>query len=151
MKDLYLAAYDSIAGRKEQKLPDWFWFIISVIAFLGLMLVFWLGGVRAEEIQLKASWYSVESLKKEGTFKYSKGVMANGKQFRDMALTCASCDYKLGTWLLIRSGNKSVKVQVTDRTNSRFKGKRIDLSKMAFLRLSKLEAGVIPVKVEVVK
>ena len=27
---------------------------------------------------MQASWYSVQSLKNEGTYKYSKGVMANG-------------------------------------------------------------------------
>lgn len=102
---------------------------------------------------LKASWYSVESLKKEGTYKYSKGVMANGKAFKDEALTCAARLYPLGTILCVTStqSNKSIEVRVTDRIGKRFANTRIDLSKRAFAQIAALEQGVISVKVEVIK
>ena len=110
----------------------------------------------AESVILKASWYSIESLKKEGTYKHSKGVMANGETFSDNAFTCACNTYRLGTLLLvtaIKSG-RSVVVRTTDRTSRRFKGKRIDLSRAAMEALGGKQAltkGLIDVNVEVVK
>ena len=104
-------------------------------------------------LQLQASWYSTESLKKEGTYKTSKGVMANGKLFSDKELVCASWDFPLNTYLLISNPatNKTVIVLVSDRTNRRFKGKRIDLSKEAFRRIAPLKSGLCKVLVEVIK
>ena|SRR3990167_3748879 len=106
--------------------------------------------VFSEPINLKASWYSISSLKREGTFKTSKGVMANGRIFDENAYTSASCDFQLGDVLLVRRGNKTVVVTVTDRTNKRFKGKRIDLSKRAFSEISDLELGLVEVQVELI-
>lgn len=102
---------------------------------------------------LTASWYSVESLKKEGTFKYSKGRCADGSLFKDNNLTAASRDYSLGAILRVTNlqNGKQVTVRVTDRIGKRFKGKRIDLSKLAFSRISKLEIGIVAVKVEVIR
>jgi len=107
----------------------------------------------AEPITLTASFYSLASLKKEGTFKYSKGVQANGKLFDENALTCASCDFPLKTKLrvtTVKDPKKSVIVEVTDRTNKRFKGKRVDLSKRAFGELTNDQwtLGIIQVTVE---
>lgn len=103
---------------------------------------------------LLASWYSADSLIKEGTRKIGeRQVMANGKVFRDEGYTAASWDYPLGTRCKVSSmeTGRSCYVLVTDRTARRFKGKRIDLSKMAFSSIAKLEAGLVKVKVEVVK
>lgn len=102
---------------------------------------------------MNASWYSVESLKKEGTYRYSKGVMANGKIFSDSNFTCANRLYPLGTFLKITNldNGKSVVVQTTDRIGKRFATKRIDISKEAFAHIASLERGIIPIKVEVVR
>lgn len=104
----------------------------------------------ASEINLKASWYSVESLKQEGTFKYSKGVMANGDRFSDSGFTAACRIYPLGALLRVTntSNNRSVVVRVTDRTGKRFATTRIDLSKGAFLCIEKLNKGIVDVSVE---
>jgi rare lipoprotein A len=101
---------------------------------------------------MKASWYSVESLKKEGTWKTSKGVMANGHQFKDTDYTCASNMHKLGTMLRVTNikTGKSVNVKVTDRINVRFTYIRIDLSKQAFKEIADLDEGVIDVTMEVI-
>ncbi len=106
-----------------------------------------------ESLNLKASWYSIASLKKEGTWKTSKGVMANGKIFSDTDYTCASRLYPLGTYLYVTNtgNNKTIKVKVTDRIGKRFAKKRIDLSKSAFNKIANLEQGIIPIKVEVLK
>jgi len=100
--------------------------------------------------ELAASWYSIKSLKDEGTYKYSKGVCADGSKFSDNNFTCASWDYPFGSRLMVynvRNG-KSVVVVVTDRTARRFKGIRIDLSPVAFARLDKLSKGIIKVEVK---
>lgn len=103
------------------------------------------------DINLKASWYSTQSLKDEGTFNYSKGVMANGEKFNEKALTCATRLYPLGTFLVVTNtgNNLRVVVKVTDRIGRRFAKKRIDLSKAAFQKISRLERGIVPIKVEV--
>jgi rare lipoprotein A len=108
---------------------------------------------RSEEITLKASWYSIESLKKEGTYKCSKGVMANGEKFNNNNFTCANRLYPLGAILrvtCIESG-KSIVVKTTDRISRRFGRTRIDLSRLAFSRISELEKGIIPIRVERIK
>lgn len=103
--------------------------------------------------ELTASYYSVESLKKEGTWRYSHGRMANGQHFNNFSFTCASCDYSLGTWLLVTSkvNGKSVKIKVTDRTNKRYKGKRVDLSISAMRKIDVSLTGLIPCRVEVIQ
>ncbi len=81
-------------------------------------------------------------------------LMANGKPFDPAALTCASWAYPLGTMLRVTSGGKSVVVCVTDRgPNKRLvaQGRIIDLAKAAFVMLGDTRAGVVPVRVEVVK
>lgn len=102
---------------------------------------------------LTASWYSVESLKREGTYKTSKGVMANGRKFSDTNYTCASRLYPMDTYLRITNHNnrKSVIVKVTDKIGKRFATKRIDLSKGAFAKIANLKSGLVKVKVEVIE
>ena len=56
-------------------------------------------------------------------------------------------NYKLGTMLKINSGGKSVIVQVTDRCNKRFKGKRVDLSKGAFSKIANTKQGIVSCEV----
>jgi rare lipoprotein A len=94
---------------------------------------------------MQASWYSVQSLKNEGTYKYSKGVMANGTLFVDDNLTCATRLYPLGTILRITNldTKRSVEVKVTDRIGKRFTYKRIDLSKGAFSKIADCKSGII--------
>ena len=107
----------------------------------------------ADSHNLLASYYSVNSLKREGTWKHSKGVMANGKQFNDNNLTCATRLFSLGSMLRITNleNGKSVVVEVTDRIGKRFAQTRIDLSKLAFSRIADLSQGIVPIKVEVLK
>jgi rare lipoprotein A (peptidoglycan hydrolase) len=47
----------------------------------------------------------------------------------------------------INSGGKSVIVQVTDRCNKRFKGKRVDLSKGAFSKIANTKQGIVSCEV----
>lgn len=125
--------------------------ILFSIAFTAVF--FWGLAIRkAHAEELTASWYSIESLKKEGTWKFSKGVMSNGETFDDNAYTCATRLYPLGSILRVTAlGTKkalSVRVRVTDRIGKRFAKKRIDLSKTAFRQIAHLKQGIIQVKVE---
>lgn len=127
-------------------------FIVFFVALTTLTCQSFGASLSGGECQsLLASYYSVASLKAEGTYKYSKGVMANGQLFNERAYTCASCDYPIGSVLQISGNNKKVIVRVTDRTNKRFKGKRIDLSPVAFAKLDKLSKGLIKVSVTKIK
>ena len=127
------------------------WLILFILALI-LWVMGLMGRVRANE-PLKASWYSIESLKKEGTYKYSKGVMANGKPFNDLLFTCATRLFPLGVQLKVTNtqNQKSVVVVVTDRIGKKFAKTRIDLSKRAFAQIANLQQGIIPVKIEVIK
>jgi rare lipoprotein A len=104
--------------------------------------------------ELTASWYSVSSLIQEGTRKFGeKPTMANGKEFKDEDMVCASWDYPLNTWLLVKNVKTGVSVIVknSDRTARRFKGKRIDLSKKAFSLLANCKQGIVSVEVTELK
>jgi rare lipoprotein A len=107
----------------------------------------------ANPVHIKCSWYSIASLQEEGTWKTSKGVMANGKLFQDSSLTCATRLYPLGTVLHIKnkSNGKAVTVKVTDRIGKRFANKRIDLSKRAFSQIAALEQGLVSCVVKKVR
>jgi rare lipoprotein A len=102
---------------------------------------------------LDASWYSRADLIRDGQDKRTHFIMANGREFHDEGLTCASWDYKLGTYIRVRNNEngKSVVVMVTDRTARRFKGKRVDLSKYAFNQIADCKQGIVPVSVKEVK
>ena len=99
---------------------------------------------------LKASWYSLSSLKSEGTTKFSNNIMANGQRFNENALTAATRLYPLGTTLKITNlkNKKSVVVKVTDRISKRFATSRIDLSKAAFKEIAELKQGLVEIGVE---
>lgn len=96
----------------------------------------------------QASYYTVASCKREGT----SGICASGERLKDDAYTCASWDYPFGTWLMVClvGGNRCVFVRVNDRgpTKRLYRsGRRIDLSRAAFLDLAPLSKGVIKVEV----
>ena len=131
---------------------DAFPFILGLMITL-MILLSCCAYVHAEPVYLKASWYSVESLKKEGTYAYSHGRMANGKSFTDSGFTCACNLYPLNSRLLVRNleNGKTVEVQVTDHISKRFATKRIDLSKGAFSKIADCKQGIVAVKVEKLK
>lgn len=101
---------------------------------------------------LTASWYSVESCRREGT----SGIMANGEKLNDSAYTAASWDYSFGTLVEVKNleNGKMVRVKITDRGPSRRlyrQGRVIDLSRAAFSAIAVLRRGVVPVSIKVVK
>ena len=130
----------------------WIWSaIILAVLVLGVF-----ASARASEIGTAifgtASWYSTESCHAEGT----SGIMANGKAMDNEAFTAASWDYRFGTVLRVTNldNHRSVLVVVSDRGPSKRlvrRGRIIDLSRGAFRRLARLEAGIIKIKVEVVR
>lgn len=101
---------------------------------------------------ITASWYSEESCAREGT----SGIMANGEEFDDEKLTCASWDYDFGTILevtAVKTG-KTVRVIVTDRGPAKWlyaRGREIDLSRKSFFQIAPLEWGVTEVTITEVK
>jgi hypothetical protein len=129
--------------------------IVVTVLILGLMVLSprkAQAQVVSPAVMLKASWYSVQSLKDEGTWKTSKGVMANGHQFKDEAFTCATRLYALGARLKVTNvrNGRSVLVDVTDRISKRFGGTRIDLSRNSFNQIAELREGLVSVRVEII-
>jgi rare lipoprotein A len=125
----------------------------KLLAWVILTVVFISGCARPAlaETTLVASWYSVESLKKEGTWKNRKEKrMANGQMFKDENKTCATRLWPIATVLRVTNvqSYESVIVKVTDRIGKRFAAKRIDLSKSAFEKIGSLKEGLINVRVE---
>lgn len=69
---------------------------------------------------------------------------ADGSVFNQNALTCASNSHALGTKLLVTNpkNNKSVIVKVTDKGGFGKYGRKLDLSRGAFMRIADLNQGV---------
>jgi rare lipoprotein A (peptidoglycan hydrolase) len=144
---------DFCEPKSKWKLPSAKYFIPAVTILTLLICAIFAHAQTPQPAYLTASWYSIQSLKREGTYAYSKGQMANGEYFRDDNYTCATRDFPLGTNLRVtnRDSGKSVYVKVTDRINKRFAGKRIDLSKRAFSQIANCKQGIVSVVVEVVR
>jgi len=120
---------------------------LIVCALLLLSQVAWASAI------MTASWYSEASLRKDGQWAKTKGVMSNGRLFKDSGFTCASCLYTIGSRLRITNlrTNKTVVVEVTDRTARRFKYTRVDLSPAAFDKIADRKQGIVSVKIEEIK
>lgn len=132
-------------------MKKWLFLWLAVAIALWIMAI--VSACHAEE--LTASYYSVQSLKEEGTYAYSHGRMANGKYFSDNSLTSACNSFRLGVMLRVvnLSNNRSVIVKNTDRTAKRFKGKRIDLTPAAFKAISDsgtTKEGLLKISVEAI-
>lgn len=78
--------------------------------------------------------------------------MANGEPYKPQKLTAAHKELPFGTKVKVTNlqTNKSVKVKITDR-GPFVKGRIIDLSEAAANRIGSKKAGVVPVKVKVLK
>ena len=78
--------------------------------------------------------------------------MANGEPYRRGKLTAAHRTLPLGTKVKVTNlkTNKTVKVKITDR-GPFVKGRVVDLSEAAAKRLDYIKAGVVPVKVKVLR
>lgn len=87
-----------------------------------------------------ASWYS-DSFNGKRT--------ASGEIFSQKKLTCASNQYKMGTWLRVTNvkNGKSVVVKVNDRMSPRMK-RIVDLSRAAAKQIGIIGSGLSKVSVE---
>ena len=106
--------------------------------------------VAASQTQGMASWYSVESCKREGT----SGITASGEPLVDELMTAAKWDVPFDSlWRVTNLANgREIVVRVNDRGPSRrLKGRVIDLSRGAYRRLAGLETGLTRVRIERVK
>ena len=100
-----------------------------------------------------ASFYSVQSLKEEGSWAKWGGITKSGEIFNDDLFTCASNRFPIGSLIRVYSPrtHKAVIVRVNDTMAKRYTD-RIDLSKSAFICLSDdLKRGIEEVTTERVK
>jgi len=76
--------------------------------------------------------------------------MASGQPFNPDKLTAASWFFDLGTKVVVTHANRSVVVEITDRGPAKrlvTKGRKIDLSRAAFVELANPALGLIDVTV----
>ncbi|MGE9267829.1 MAG: septal ring lytic transglycosylase RlpA family protein [Verrucomicrobiales bacterium] len=92
----------------------------------------------------KASWYEIKC--NGGT------ATASGEKLNDYAMTAAHKTLPMGTKVRVtnKHNGKSVVVRINDR-GPFIKGRIIDVTKGAAQKLGFIKAGVVPVKVEVLK
>ena len=92
---------------------------------------------------MRASWYGP---------RFHGRLTANGEIYNQMAYTAASKTMKFGTLLKITNlkNHKSVIVRINDR-GPYVRGRQLDLSKGAALKLGMMQRGVIKIKVEQLK
>jgi rare lipoprotein A len=90
-----------------------------------------------------ASWYGG---------KHHGGPTASGERFNKNAMTAAHKTLRMQTRVLVtnRKNGRQVIVRINDR-GPYSKGRIIDLSEAAARKLDMIEAGVVPVRVEVIK
>lgn len=100
-------------------------------------------GERGYTEEGKASYYSR---------KFQGHKMANGKPYRRGKLTAAHKTLPLGTKVKVTNlqTSRTVKVKITDR-GPFVKGRIIDLSEAAAKRLNSIRAGVVPVRMQVIR
>ena len=84
--------------------------------------------------------------------KLSGNKMANGDKYRPYKKTAAHKTLPFGTKVKVTNlkTGKSVKVTITDR-GPYAKGRVIDLSRKAAKKIDMMQAGVVPVKIKVIK
>ena len=90
----------------------------------------------------RASWYGE---------KHRGLPMANGQRFNPDHLTAASWFFPVGTKVVVTHANRSVVVAITDRGPARRlvkEGRRIDLSRAAFVKLADPDLGLIDVTIK---
>ncbi|MBC5994058.1 septal ring lytic transglycosylase RlpA family protein [Pontibacter cellulosilyticus] len=100
-------------------------------------------GKRGYTEEGKASYYSR---------KLQGRKMANGEPYRRGKLTAAHKTLPFGTKVKVTNlqTNQTVKVKITDR-GPYAKGRIVDLSEAAAKKIGSVKAGVVPVKMKVVK
>ncbi len=112
---------------------------VAMVAALPLIVV---GKVIGDKAGLvTASWYGE---------KYRGKPTASGSLFDPDKLTAAHRKLPFGTRVRCRLGPRFVVVTITDR-GPFVKGREIDLSRAAFRQLAHTDAGLIQIKMEVLR
>ena len=121
--------------------------IISTIALCGLVFGWVVSSHYATETEVIASYYGA---KYAGRPTASHHLNWQYSYFDPEQLTAAHKTLPFGTKLKVRLGPKSVIVVITDR-GPFIKGRDLDLSRKAFQQLCHTDAGILKVKVQIVK
>ena len=142
--------------NNEMRPRDFVLILIFMIVTILILVCLFAFPPEASGQGLTASWYSVESCKREGTWQKYGGKTASGEVFNERDDICASWDYPFGTKLKItnRRNGLFVIAEVKDRGPAKRlyrKGRVVDLSKSAFSKIANLREGVVEVQIEVVR
>lgn len=121
--------------------------LISTIALCGLVFGWVVSRPYATETEAVASYYGA---KYKGRPTASHHLNWQYSYFDPEKLTAAHKTLPFGTKLKVSLGPNSVIVVITDR-GPFIKGRDLDLSRKAFQQLCHTDAGILTVKVEVIK
>lgn len=97
--------------------------------------------VQSAQEEVIASWYGE---------KYRGRTTANGEVFNPDLPTAAHKTLPFGTRVKCTLGSRSVIVRINDR-GPFVKGRSLDLSRAAFAQLAHPDAGLIKIKIEILK
>ena len=129
------------AGRQhtQPKKSLWKWLFPMVLLFI----------IQGNANAYTASWYGAN----DTIDPWKHTTTANGERFNENALTAASWKYPMGTKILVTNikNGKSVIVRINDRGPGKHlykKGRIVDLTKGAFMKIADLKDGVIKIKVK---
>lgn len=122
-----------------------------------IVVLLWLAGCAGSRTPSAGSPASWKKFREEGKASYYANSlhgrkMANGQPYRKGKMTAAHKQLPLGTKVKVtnpRTG-RSVKVTITDR-GPFVKGRIVDLSLKAARKMNMVDAGVIPVRLKVVR
>lgn len=100
-----------------------------------------------------ASWYGTTD---DHTDPFAHTYTATGEKFNEKAMTAASYRFKVGSMVKVTnlSNGKSIIVRINDRgpgRHLRARGRVLDLTRGAFSRIADLNAGIIPIKQELIR
>lgn len=115
--------------------------LLIVFSLSGCNLIPWRNGKPTEKG--KASWYGQQ---------YHGRPTASGEPFNENDLTAAHDKYPFGTIVRVKNleNGRTVDVRINDRGPHR-RGRIIDLSQAAAIEIDMLQAGVVPVRIQVLR
>lgn len=122
---------------------------MTTIFRLGLLLV-----ANVSAVQASDTWQGYQQQGQASFYadKFENRKTANGERYQHHLKTAAHKKLSMGTKVKVTNlvNNKSVTVKINDR-GPFIKGRIIDLSKSAFQMIGDTRAGLLNVKIEVVK
>ena len=132
----------------KPKLPTWLMPLVVIVVMM-ILAVLMSSCSPDEAWATECSWYSVQSLKEEGSWAKWGGITKSGEKFSDDLFTGASNRYPIGSllWVWCPRTNRGCVIRVNDTMSKKYSN-RLDLSISAFSAISDTSRGLEEVTTE---